>query len=145
MVLKLKKAKGSTKQQAIRMKQKEYETVSPGPGSYRIQSEFGIYSPDDATNRVEVHEITQAITTHRGSSPHLDVPPSAKRSLRSKRRLNRRLPISSSAGFSAVQKTLTEQRHPHQASPTLVSLSKVYSGGTPSQRRAGLGGNRSSV
>ena len=74
VVLRQKKAKGSARQQAIRMKKREYETISPGPGSYRLQSEFGIYSPEDATNRVEAHEIHQAIAAHRGSSPHLTVP-----------------------------------------------------------------------
>ena len=34
------------------MPHNRYETDAPGPGAYRVQSEFGIYSPDDVNNVV---------------------------------------------------------------------------------------------
>lgn len=47
-----KKPRAYVKQQAVRMKANRYDTDAPGPGAYRVQSEFGIYSPDDINNIV---------------------------------------------------------------------------------------------
>ena len=94
--------KGSAKQDAIRMDDRKYETFSPGPGSYRFQSEFGIYSPEDVKNEVEAHQVHQAVAKNTLKSPKKVLLSSNKADYKSKRKLNSRLPLSSSAGFSAV-------------------------------------------
>ena len=36
----------------IRFPKTKYDTVAPGPGTYRFQSNFGVYCPHDTTNRM---------------------------------------------------------------------------------------------
>ena len=108
--VKPKKTKGSAKQDAIRMKDKFYETVSPGPGSYRFQSEFGIYSPDDAKNEVEVNEINQAAATQRGSLPDQFFSP-RNMNLQSAKNKNFKIPLSSSTGFNTEKKAFSQKKH----------------------------------
>ena len=44
------KPKSQVSAKAIRMKKDRYDTDAPGVGSYRYQSEFGIYSASDTFN-----------------------------------------------------------------------------------------------
>lgn len=43
---------GSLKATASRFSRKEYRTDAPGPGSYRVQSDFGIYSTDSSLKKM---------------------------------------------------------------------------------------------
>ena len=43
------------------MKPNLYNTDAPGPGSYRMQSEFGVYSPDDVEGIVDPTDIQTVV------------------------------------------------------------------------------------
>lgn len=116
------------------MKAKFYETVSPGPGSYRFQSEFGIYSPEDANNEVEAHEINQAAATQRaGQSDEFFSPRNSN--FQSARNKNMKIPLSSTTGFNTEKKTFSKKKHFHQTTSSLTSINKLYAGSFKADRK----------
>ena len=53
----MKKSRAYVKQQTVRMKPNRYNTDAPGPGHYRMQTEFGPYSREDVQNIVDPVDI----------------------------------------------------------------------------------------
>ena len=51
------------------MKAKRYDTIAPGPGAYRIQSEFGIYSPDDIKGVIDSRDIYSIVSSTMKNRP----------------------------------------------------------------------------
>ena len=43
---------GHVQKKTVRFPKTKYDTLAPGPGSYRHQSNFGIYSPHDTMNKI---------------------------------------------------------------------------------------------
>ena len=129
-----KKSRAYVKQHTVRMKPDRYNTDAPGPGAYRMQTEFGVYSPDDIQNTVDPNDIQTVVANTVKNRPSFLNHASPSKYTRNLLSLNE--PLHSSAGFSTISTIFKNKKDSnHAKTRSTQALERIYVGATPQVKR----------